>query len=39
MLLKKHVDHWEHSIVPASVTDVGRFIGNMQTPFKNFKTG
>jgi len=36
-LLKKHVEHWEHSIVPASVMDVGRFIGNLQTPFKDFK--
>jgi hypothetical protein len=39
LLLKKHAEHWEHSIVPASATDVGRFIGNLQTPFKNFKTG
>jgi hypothetical protein len=30
-LLKRHVDHWEHSIVPPFVTDVGRFIGNLQT--------
>jgi hypothetical protein len=39
VLLKKHVEHWEPSIVPVSVSDVGRFIGNLQTPFKNFKTG
>ena len=39
MLLKKHVHHWEHSIIPASTADVVRLSGNLQTPFKNFKTG
>jgi hypothetical protein len=38
MLFKKHVVHWEHSIIPSAATDIGRFIGNLQTPFKNFKT-
>ncbi len=38
-LFTTHDRHWEQSIYPSSTSDVGRLIGNLQTPFKAYLHG